>query len=381
MYQSYNPTTPYLPPADDLPIHLLAAIFKSKNQSYKLFWFLSILDFVCEDKEVICYDDIMNKMIAKAWYMVMEYHLNLGPADAIEIAINRVRDTSGLAATEKQDKIITFLENTTDSNIKEAKNKLKLNVPYRLQKPFLDIQSSKQWESYEYISNMAAKNVSVLYYYEKVNGTIRIRMNERWISYLKKNEAILRGWVMNELVMYLQRRNPTIPGIPFKIEPPKKRELKQATLFWKTLISHYDIHDCYTDKILCEENFSLFGSIDIDHFIPWSYVASDEVWNLSPTFASVNRSKSNNLPNDEFDLKRLAAQHYQALMIANSNKDIDKLFQKFLDSNLNSEEVRTKLYNQTVTFNEFETSMKTIIHPIYLSARNVGFELWNNREW
>ena len=36
--------------------------------------------------------------------------------------------------------------------------------------------------------------------------------------------------------------------------------------------------------------------ISVDHFVPWQYVAHDELWNLHPTTKSINSSKSNNLP-------------------------------------------------------------------------------------
>lgn len=48
-----------LPQDEELPVHLLAAVFKSKNQSYKLFWFLSILDLVCENRMRMTFDEIM----------------------------------------------------------------------------------------------------------------------------------------------------------------------------------------------------------------------------------------------------------------------------------------------------------------------------------
>ena len=40
--------------------------------------------------------------------------------------------------------------------------------------------------------------------------------------------------------------------------------------------------------------------ISIDHFVPWSYVANDEIWNLHPTTRSINSAKSNNLSRAEF---------------------------------------------------------------------------------
>lgn len=41
----------------------------------------------------------------------------------------------------------------------------------------------------------------------------------------------------------------------------------------------------------CEEK-----KYDIDHFIPWSFVMNDELWNLMPMDTSLNSSKSNRLP-------------------------------------------------------------------------------------
>ena len=78
-----------LPNTDDLHVHLLAGIFKVKTQSYKLFLFQAILDSVSEGKTLIKYEELIHRTIAEAWYMVMEYHLNLGPADALEILIKR----------------------------------------------------------------------------------------------------------------------------------------------------------------------------------------------------------------------------------------------------------------------------------------------------
>ncbi len=369
-----------LPPTDDLPVHLLAAIFKDKNQSYKLFWFQAILDFVCQGEMVITYEQLIHQMVAEAWYMVMEYRLNLGPADALEILINQVRDSSGLLPTAKKDEIIHYLSTSDDANIKKAKQKLILNVPYRLQAPFLGKMSESEWRDYNYIETKASQDTRLLYYYELLsNKTKRIRMNDKWANYLVRNEAIVRGWIQNELILYLQRRNPNVPGIPFKIRPPEKRDLKTAMEFWNTIIQNHELRDVYTGKLLNNDNFSELGRIHIDHFIPWSYVASDEIWNLTPTFAKINISKSNQLPNLETDLLLLSKQHYDAFRIAQSNKEIWRLFQKYQRKNLNNHDAANKLYSSEVSQNEFYRNMRSILIPIGQSAKNLGFTDWENR--
>ena len=369
-----------LPETDDLPVHLLASIFKDKNQSYKLFWFQAILDFVSEGKYLVTYEQLMHKMVAQAWYMVMEYHLNLGPADALEILINQVRNTSGLLPSAKEKDVIHFLKTNEDENIKKAKQKLVLNVPYRLQAPFLGKLTESEWRDYHFIEEKAKGNDRLLYYYEHLSGKERqIRINEHWIGYLQKNEAILRGWIQNELIQYLQRRNPNVPGIPFKIYPPEKRDLKVAINFWSAIIEHYEMNDIYTGKALNIENFNELGKIHIDHFVPWSYLASDEVWNLTPTFAKVNISKSNQVPNQKTDIELLSKQHYMAFQIVQSNKEIKKLFETFTRKNLNSTDLKNRLYSDDISEELFTENMVTLIEPICQSAKNLGFMEWKNR--
>jgi hypothetical protein len=375
-----NIVTNSLPMDESIPVNLLAAIFKDKNQSYKLFWFKAIIDVVCEGKTVIKYDDLLNRMIAEAWYMVMEFHLNLGPADAIEIMINKLSQIQNLKSTEKKESIISFLNESTDINIKEAKNKLVLNVPYRLQAPFLGKLTESEWRNVEFVSNLASQNKRMLYYYERLKDrSMQIRINEIWISYIKKNVAILKGWIQNEMIHYLQRRNPNVPGIPFKLSPPEKRDLKSATEFWKATMENYAIQDIYTGKTLNSSNVIELGCIAIDHFIPWSYVASDEMWNLTPTFSSVNSSKSNFLPGREDDINKLAIQHYKSFLIANENKEMMKLFQKFKKKHLNSYDIENKLYRKDISEGEFSQNLISIVKPVYLSASNMGFGDWNKR--
>lgn len=52
------------------------------------------------------------------------------------------------------------------------------------------------------------------------------------------------------------------------------------------------------------------GDMSIDHFVPWSYVAHDELWNLHPTTRSINSSKSNNLPDWDIYFPELAKLEY-----------------------------------------------------------------------
>ena len=72
-------------PSDNrLKINELSRIFDKKTESYKLFWFGSLLSNILNGKTIISFNELINDMIATAWYMVSEYHLNLGPSDTME---------------------------------------------------------------------------------------------------------------------------------------------------------------------------------------------------------------------------------------------------------------------------------------------------------
>lgn len=73
-----------LPKSDQLNIASLSRLFDNKSECYKLFWFQAVLKYVCEGKQEISFEELIDEMIADAWYMVTEYHLNLGPRDTLE---------------------------------------------------------------------------------------------------------------------------------------------------------------------------------------------------------------------------------------------------------------------------------------------------------
>ena len=91
----------YLPPSENLAINTLSGIFSDMSESYKIFWFNGILDGISEGKSVQLFDDIVNRMIVDAWYMVTEYHLNLGPSDALEKLSHTLQADCGLPSNAK----------------------------------------------------------------------------------------------------------------------------------------------------------------------------------------------------------------------------------------------------------------------------------------
>ena len=94
-----------LPYSDVLDIAHFSRLFDNKSESYKLFWFQAIARKIKEGRSVITFEALIDEMIADAWYMVSEYHLNLGPNDTLERVVHRLSEISHMKSSEKKEAI------------------------------------------------------------------------------------------------------------------------------------------------------------------------------------------------------------------------------------------------------------------------------------
>lgn len=114
----------------------------------------------------------------------------------------------------------------------------------------------------------------------------------------------------------------------------------------------------------------------MDHFIPWSYVAHDEMWNLIPSNASVNRSKSNNLPEWNLYFNKMANMEYDLYKSVVEYDSIHKLFEKCYAKNLQSLWALEELYVKGNTEEVFKYKLEAHLHPLYEAARMQGYREW-----
>ena len=360
-----------IPYSEKLNTNSLARLFDNKSESYKLFWFKAILHEVGQGKVTMTFRELIERMIVDAWYMVSEYKLNLGPSDTLEKVVLYIANKEKFLPTEKEEVLISYLHATKDKAINDYMRVLSLNVPYRLQAPLIPTPESKLWYRTNAISDYINSQDGIMYIIEH-NGSLdsRIIIDDLWMDYLQSNLGILVGWTDYNLITYLQRRNPTVPGISNKIYPPQERKLTAATNYWKHVILQNNVRDIYSGEELTIKGLS------IDHFVPWSYVASDELWNLIPTEKSINSSKSNNLPDWDAYFGRLAKTEYDAYLLVGCDDKARHLFEKCAKENLNNEEVRYRLYQQGQSEQHFTNQLQELLLPVYESARNMGFRKW-----
>lgn len=366
-----------LPYDDELNIGYLSKLFDDTSNCYKFFWFQAILGKLSEEKTAFSYDELINEMIADAWYMVSEYHLRLGPSGVtynLEEAVKYLGQKGIFPASEKRNVIIAFLENSDDKKLLAYKKELIKNVPYRIQSPFLDeIKIEKrEWGRPEELSLKINRQKRLIYYYESFRqlDTV-IRINDDWVPYLLRNKIILTGWLQLNLIYYLQRRNPSVPGIADKLSAPQSRDIERVRNYWKLIIDlKPDIREIYGNNPMTGEVISL------DHFVPWQYVAHDELWNLHPTTKSINSRKGNGLPDWDIYFGSLYKLEYQSYRLSKENETVSEAFQKISKYHLNNEEVIRALYCDDLSENMFGERLCNVIRPVYDSAKNNGFKPW-----
>lgn len=350
----------------------LMHIFDHTTECYKLFWFKAVLEKVEEGRSSITYEEIVDDMISRAWYMVSEYHLSLGPNDALEKLVSNLQPSSMLKPSVGKKELLAFLKACSNSELKKEKMRLIRFVPYCILSPFFPPQTRLDKYSGKAAAEKINSNEDAIYSISEYKGLETVvTIKDEWMEYMRSECTLLISWVDYNLINYLQRRNPSVPGIPNKLSPPQKRNLLDVSRYWKEIIRIEPVREIYLSASLRPDDIS------IDHFVPFSYVSSDEFWNLSPTTKSINSSKSNNLPSWEKYFNPLVDIEYQSYSLIHRYPQIRELFEKTGKDHFSSLSVKEMHYNKpNLSKDDFGSILSSLMEPEYKAALNSGFKLW-----
>lgn len=300
----------------------LGQVFKDTTNSYKLVWFLAILSLLKRSEEhSLRLADIFTEMAVTAWHPVCLFRLSLGRQDKLQDEILLIKQTSGLPPNAAPEAIRKFVDASP-----EAQSKLdyfKRYVPTRFLTPWFaeklraerdDTARTREIESMAKESQRTP--FASLYFFEGNGGRVSIRLNDSWRSFLTDNLGIVQSFAEHHLALYLQARNPNVPGVVNKLRAPTARQLTAARDFWRLVRTELEnagkpaeFRDIYSERQLGE-------SFSVDHFLPWSFVVHDLLWNLTPVEPATNSSKNDMLPDLDLYLPRLAKLHFAAIEAA-----------------------------------------------------------------
>ena len=371
-----------------LDIEGFSHMMKDPSYCYKFYWLEAIVQLISEDIGEATFDTVIDEMICNAWYSVREFHIHLSGLqmdgqvrDGLERAVLKLSELSGLPANASKVEIKNAIKGY-NSELRAVKEQLTNMVPYRALAGFFDkTEEMADWGSVRRMTAYIARiNKEVVLLPYTLGGSSKLKkeiyFQPSWMKMIQDNMVTILGWIQYEKIKWLQNNNPEVPGLVYKLEPmnEKMRKLNNVRKLWEGVIDLSTVRDVFTDEIVKSKEY------DVDHFIPWSFVMNDELWNLMPMDSSLNSSKSNKLPKWDPFFERFAANQYLLYGFIHEKAGIHKLYEGCFRDNLHSIWAGQELYRKGNSREEFYNILQKNMQPVYDSARRQGYEIWKGSD-
>lgn len=129
-------------------------------------------------------------------------------------------------------------------------------------------------------------------FYEYHNNLIEVKPAA--LQFFRTNYSFLSKVIILEWAKYLEKINHGLPMLISKIEGniPSRSALEKIK---SMLLKHSNI--CFYCSNLLSNDKQM---IHADHFIPWSFIFEDEIWNLVLSCRKCNLKKHSSLPPKQF---------------------------------------------------------------------------------
>ena len=365
-----------------LDLEGFSGMMNSPSFCYKFYWLEALVNLISEDKDEVTFDELIDEMIANAWYSVVEFHIHLTGMvlgeyrDALELVVLELLKVSDLKNNSSKIEIKNAIKEH-NKEIHKQKVRLTQMVPYRaLSGFFVGEEESVNWENISHVINYidAVNRHKVLPYTlgTELGLKRKVYINPIWKRIIQDNTLQILGWIKYEKVKWLQSNNPEVPGIVYKLSclDENIRKLSHVRDLWDAIIETRSIKDAFTGKEINRDNY------DVDHFIPWSFVMNDELWNLTPMDSNLNSSKSNLLPDWDKFFVPFARNQFIMYEEKNTRESIYKLYEKCYKDNIHSIWASEELYIKGNSRNIFYRILEKNMRPIYDSARRQGYQMW-----
>lgn len=273
----------------------------------KLAWGRAVIECVAFDdfdiinnNAIISFDNISLRMLKYYWNQLFFFHLKQSPYKDKDPVI--CQDT---------EKLIDVYKKITNSSIPiwfdDALKIIIKNNKKEFDKIIKHISKTLHENVCWRFKNIPNKTLDI-YEYNKGVDSIIINMDN--VIALKEYSMIISKLLNYKWSQLLEKFNYQ-PKISLKVNGISEAKLRRNNLtkYKEELLKEFEgkeIIDFYTGNPIS------YNDISIDHVIPWSFMYSDDIWNLVITSKSINSSKSNSIPSKEI---------IEKLKIRNNNLD------------------------------------------------------------
>ena len=280
----------------------------NNDNTYKLAWGRALLECISFDKcyeedaqnVYIRFEDIAECMIKYYWNQMFFFNLKQSPSKVPVVC----QETQKLI---DEYKIIanSNIPKWFDEGIKVLDNSLYLKTVKKVAKT---LHENVAWR----FKNIDGKVIDI-YDVDKKKNLVKLDL----LAALELKEyAIVLSKLLNYKWAQLLEKFNYAPKITLKVNGISQAKLNRESLtkYKNQLLKEFKdgrIIDFYTGEELTMNNIS------IDHVIPWSFMYSDDIWNLVVTSKSHNSSKSNSIPSEDV-INKLKERNERLLQIVDN---------------------------------------------------------------
>ena len=268
------------PVSDDEMWSAFAFLFSSKSvndTSYKFGFLKSILDnlYNVDETLTLTFDQLFSKFAEIYWNLVLKHHIlqknpgKTGRQSALEGVLYTARDRFGIAED------IPFESITDEMKVyvcHHVKQKCKQNVVGAL---------------YE--------DLGELFYSFSISGEW-IRINPIMYEFVCKHKVAIEKINYYEWAKFLERVNKdsVVDHLLSKIDESTLHTRSSLAYYRDILFQEFENKCFYCGKPVT------YGNVEVDHFIPWSFIKDDNLWNFVLACPQCNNRKRDKLADQIF---------------------------------------------------------------------------------
>ncbi|WP_408069374.1 HNH endonuclease [Butyrivibrio sp. JL13D10] len=288
------------PLSDDEMWSAFAYLFSSKSvndTSYKFGFLKSILDnlYNTDSKLILTFDQLFAKFAEIYWNLVLKHHIKqkkpgkLNRRSELESAL--------LYGKEKYD----ILEDIPFESLSEDMR--------------IDICHKVKMKCKENVVGALYADLGGLFYSFSKKGEW-IRINPRMYEFVCKHKVAIEKLNYYEWAKFLERVNEdsAVDHLLSKIDESTLRTRSSLAYYRDILFQEFENKCFYCGKPVTKH------SVEVDHFIPWSFIKDDQIWNFVLACPECNNKKRDKLAQVDF-LTKISERNEIMIERDQSNKE------------------------------------------------------------
>jgi hypothetical protein len=307
-----------LGPSAAVDVGALSALFRDTTNSYKYLFFLALLRCLKPWNQVesrVPLRDVIIEVLALAWYPHTLFRLSFGATDQVGKIVDTLSARLGPEKLGFSSTGVARLRADLSKAVSPDEYRaLTRYVPFRLLVPFFqpELAGVPERRKEAELARLARREFGASKPLYRMDGHALL-LHPDWATYLSENRSLAEGWAAWHWLGYMQDRNPNVPNLAGKLFPEVSRSpLTKQLAYWKAAARAEPFCCIYSGELLTRSG-ELLTHVELDHYVPWSFVLHDRIWNLVPVTPRANSCKGDHLAASDY-LDKLIDQQCQALI-------------------------------------------------------------------